>query len=195
MTVFGEDKLGWVRWGFLLVLQSLFLSVLTGPDAIFCWEIKEGRCKWVKERQNAEKPLFSLPALLRKPITQKNIYSVRRTWWCNEWFYCPDLSGGGQQVDGGQQHPATTRLLTLVHLQELDDGSTGCLCLEEQTHTHERTVVWMESDSSVWRADGLLLEQWSVIMQRINHLCDCDMCLVSTAHFFLYILGCYQHMS
>lgn len=24
-------------------------SVLTEADAIFCWEIKEGRCKWVKE--------------------------------------------------------------------------------------------------------------------------------------------------
>lgn len=35
-----------------------YFSVLAEADAIFYWEIKEGRCKWVKERQNAEKPPF-----------------------------------------------------------------------------------------------------------------------------------------
>lgn len=46
-----------------------------------------------------------------------------------------NLSRGGQEVDGGQKHPATTRLLTLVHLQELDYSSAGCLC----KHTHIKT--------------------------------------------------------
>lgn len=48
---------------------------------------------------------------------------------------CTDLSRGRQQVDGGQKHPAPTRLLTLVHLQELNDGSTGSLCSRKRKHT------------------------------------------------------------
>lgn len=33
---------------FYLYSRACF-SALTEADAIFCWEIKEGRCKWVKE--------------------------------------------------------------------------------------------------------------------------------------------------
>lgn len=73
--------------------------------------------------------------------------------WC-----CTNLSGGGQQVDSGQKHPPTTRLLTLVHLQELDYGSAGRLWKKKQNkkkHTHKQTDYQMESDS--W----LLAHRWA----------------------------------
>ena len=48
-----ENKVG--RWdgttGDFYFSSRACFSVLTKADAIFCWEIKEGRCKWVKERQ------------------------------------------------------------------------------------------------------------------------------------------------
>lgn len=54
-----------------------------------------------------------------------------------------NLSGGGQQVDGGQKHPAATRLLTLVHLQELDDGSAGRLWNQTKQNTiHTYISKW-----------------------------------------------------
>ena len=51
-----ENKVG--RWdgttGDFYFSSRACFSVLTKADAIFCWEIKEGRCKWVKERQRWE---------------------------------------------------------------------------------------------------------------------------------------------
>lgn len=77
-------------------------------------------------------------------------------------FFSANLSRGGQKVDGGQKHPATTRLLTLVHLQELDYSSAGSLWKDTNTQTHEQTIYWMESDSSLYYTDELL-EQWLVM--------------------------------
>lgn len=50
-----------------------------------------------------------------------------------------NLSRRGQQVDGGQEHPAATRLLALVHLQELDYGSTGFLWRNKHADTWARS--------------------------------------------------------
>lgn len=161
MTVFGENKLGWVQWGFLLVRKSLFLSsyrgrcyfllgdqrgeMQMGQRKTECWEasffLQAASCNFILYLHShvwgQKKNLIFFKKKTQKMwYIQIEHFCTKRTL-SRKWASCysTNLSRRGQQVDGGQKHPTTTRLLTLVHLQELDYGSTGCLCKENHAHT------------------------------------------------------------
>lgn len=119
-------------------LRSCLLSV-ADADAIFCWGIKEGKWKWVNRSRTLKTP--SSNKLF--PSISSCIYSHLNTLFFGKHRddEQTNLSRGGQEIDSGQKHPATTCLLTLVHLQELDYSATGCLC--KHTHIKSQFTGWV----------------------------------------------------
>lgn len=99
---------------------------------------------------------------------------------------CPDEASRLMVVRSIQPRLASSLWLTSRNWTMARLAASG----ETNMQTRKRTVNEMESDSSLWLADGLL-EQWSV-MQRINHLVvwdvgkcgdDASWFVLSTAHF------------
>lgn len=91
----------------------------------------------------------------RQTFIQLKYWTVFGGWAQRSNRFCTHLSRRGQQVDGGQEHPATTGLLALVHLQELDYGSTGCLCRP----TQQRVVI--TAGTTQISLLPAVVEQWS----------------------------------
>lgn len=129
-----RNKVGWVQWGFLLVLKSLFLSSHTG----WCYFLLVDQREEMQVGQRTDEHWKTSLFLPLAHMYEGNPYTQNKTELCEaKQVQCSstNLPRGGQKVDGGQKHPTTTRLLALVHLQELDYSSTGCLW-KANTHTH-----------------------------------------------------------
>lgn len=75
-------------------------------------------------------------------ICWSNVFHVSCILWLLQLMHIKhtDLSRGGQQVDGVQKHPATARLLALIYLQKLHNGSAGRLC-GRSTHTQTESLT------------------------------------------------------
>lgn len=107
----------------------------TEDDAIFCWQIKEGRCKWVNEMQDAEKPHFSLHMYEGNPYKHKA--ESKKTTWCSVFLpTCPDEASRLMVVRSIQPRLASSLWFTSRNWTMARLAASG----ETNTQTHKHTV-------------------------------------------------------